>query len=171
MRPIYVDYVPRWVPIVAGLLIVFGAWFGGNIAHLPLQTSTTLAIGLLGALIVAIFFQGRYYWRGQIKSLSTDGMRYVALTSVWIGAGRQLGFTPTEAKNWTAKAGTPGSDATNPRPSIVGFSLHGEKLQLNFLNPTLVDIDALSAINPAYFSKLRRDYPGLRSTKPKSASV
>ena len=90
MRPIFVDYVPRWVPIVAGLLIVFGAWFGGNLAHFDMQTTTTFAIGLLGALIVAIFFQGRYYWRGQIKALGSDGMRYEAVTSVWVCAGRQV---------------------------------------------------------------------------------
>jgi hypothetical protein len=90
MRAIYVDYVPRWVPVVSGLLIVAGAWFGGNLAHFDLQTTTTFAIFLFGALIVLVFFQGRYYWRGQIKTLSTDGMRYEALTSVWIGAGRRL---------------------------------------------------------------------------------
>jgi hypothetical protein len=165
MRAIYVDYVPRWVPVVSGLLIVAGAWFGGNLAHFDLQTTTTFAIFLFGALIVLVFFQGRYYWRGQIKTLSTDGMRYEALTSVWIGAGRRLAFAPTEAKNWTSKAGTPQPDGSKPPPSAIGFTVRGEKMSISLVNPQALDLDALSAINPAWFHKLRSDYPGLKNVK------
>jgi hypothetical protein len=165
MTPIYVDYVPRWVPIVSGLLIVGGVWFGGNVAHFGPQTTTTFAIGLFGALIVVIFFQGRYYWRGQIKSLKSDGMRYEALTSVWIGAGRRIAFAATEAKNWSTKAGTPAPDGTKPRPSAIQFSVRGEKLELSLINPQRLDLDALTTLNPAWFRKLRTDNPALKTVK------
>lgn len=167
MKPIFVDYVPRWVPVVSGLLIVIGAWFGGNVARFDVQTVTTFAIGLFGALIVAVFFQGRYYWRGQVKMLSTDGMRYEVLTSVWIGSGRRIGFTATEAKGWNVKAGTPAPDGTKPRPSAITFTVQGEKFELSLINPVRLDLDALTALNPAWFNKLRRDYPTLKSVTPK----
>jgi hypothetical protein len=169
MRPIYVDYVPRWVPIVSGLLIVVGAWFGGNLAHFDLQTTTSFAIFLLGALVVAVFFQGRYYWRGQIKSLSADGMRYEALTSVWIGMGRRFAFAPTEARGWASKAGPPSADGSKPLPAAIGFTVRGEKLSISLINPKLLDLDALGAINPAWFHKLRADFPGLKSVKDNSS--
>lgn len=165
MRPIYVDYVPRWVPVVSGLMIVAATWFGGNAARLDPQTTAALAIGLFGALIVAIFFQGRYYWRGQIKTLSTDGMRYEGLTSVWVGPGRRFAFAPTEAKSWTSKTGTPAPDGSRPLPSAIGFTLRGEKMSLSLINPRKLDLEGLSAINPAWFHKLRGDYPALKSTK------
>ena len=165
MRPIYSDYVPRWVPMVAGALIVFGAWFGGNIAHLDLQFTTTAAIFLLGLLIVVIFFQGRYYWRGQIKTVSTDGMRYEAVTSVWVGPGRRIAFAATEAKNWMSKTGAVGPDGTRALPSAIGFTLRGEKMSISLVNPEQLDLDAMSGLNPAWFHKLRSDYPALKSTK------
>ena len=163
MKPIYVDYVPRWVPVVAGLLITAGAWFGGNIAHLDIRTNIGFVIGLFGALIVAIFFQGRYYWRGQVKTLSSDGMRYEAVTSVWIGPGRHVAFTPTEAKDWGVKAGAPAPDGRTPLPSAIRFAVRSEKLVLSLINPERLDLDALSSLNPSWFKALRRDHPGLKS--------
>jgi hypothetical protein len=163
MTPIYVDYVPRWVPMISGLLIVGGAWFGGNVAHLDLRTNISFVVGLFGVLVVAIFFQGRYYWRGQVRSLETDGMRYEALTSVWIGAGRRIGFAATEAKNWASRAGAPSASGDKPIPSAIRFSVRGEKLELSLINPERLDLDALTSLNPVWFKTLRRENPGLQA--------
>ncbi len=163
MKPIFVDTVPRWVPIVSAVLIVAGVWFGANVSHFEPQVSVSLAIGLAGALLVLVFFQGRYYWRGQIAELSSDGMRYEARTTVWLGPGRRLAFAATEAKSWTAKAGAPGGNGTVDAPSAIRFQLRGEPMELSLVNPKRLDLESLSALNPAYFQKLRADYPRLKS--------
>jgi hypothetical protein len=47
----------------------------------------------------------------------------------------------------------------------VRFTVRGEQLELNLINPKLLDLDAVSAINPAWFAKLRMDHPALKSIK------
>lgn len=157
MSAIFVDYVPRWVPVAAGALIVIGAWFGGTLAQLGAETTALLATALFCAVFVLVFFQGRYYWRGQVKSLATDGMRYEAVTSVWIGKGRRILFVPTEARAWTIKDGPPGADGRRA-PRAIRFAVRDESLELNLTNPEIFDIEALSGLNPAWFRKARAEH-------------
>ena len=45
------------------------------------------------------------------------------------------------------------------------FVAPAERISVNgFRAVTRLDLDAVSALNPAWFNKLRRDYPGLKST-------
>jgi hypothetical protein len=34
---------------------------------------------------------------------------------------------------------------------------------MSFINPKLVDLDGLTAMNPSYFAKVKADYPALKS--------
>ncbi|HEX4298289.1 MAG TPA: hypothetical protein VHZ56_09715 [Devosia sp.] len=162
MKLLFADPTPRWVPFVAALLILGGVWFGANLSRFPITFTIDLVVGLAGVLLVALFFQGRYYWTGQVLRLSGDGMKYEIVTSVWIGAGRRIGFAATEAKEWSAKGGNPAASG-RPELASVHFRVRGARLAMNFAGPKVIDLGGLSAINPAFFAKLRRDYPGLKS--------
>jgi len=162
MKVIFSDPTPRWVPFVAAVLILAGVWFGANLNHVDPNFTIDLVVGLLGVLVVALFFQGRYYWTGQVASLASDGMRYEAVTSIWIGSGRRISFAATEAKQWTAKAGSAAPGA-RPELSTVRFSVRGSPLVLNFTNPKVADLAALTAINPAFFAKAKGDYTNLKN--------
>lgn len=164
MKLIYWDYTPRWVPFVAAAMIVIAVWFGGIWQGGDFVFISKLSVGLACVLFVAIFFQGRYYWKDQVDKLSTnDGEYYEATTMMWVGRGKRISFGPQEATEWTATAGSPGKAGEPAKLSTVKFTVKGKTYDLSFLNPKLVDLEALSAINPGYWAKVKADYPALKS--------
>lgn len=162
MRPIFADPTPRWVPFTAAAMIVVFSWVGAIWEGFDFAAVTKFDVGLACVLFVAIFFQGRFFWKGQVDRLNGDGTRYEAVTSIWVGRGRRIAFTPGEARNWTATASGTNKDGS-ARLSTVKFEVKGQTLEMSFLNPKLVDLEALTSLNPAYFAKVRADYPALKS--------
>ena len=162
MKLIFADPTPRWVPFVAVAMIVVGAWIAAIWQGFEFATVTRLDVGLACVLFVAIFFQGRYYWKGQVDTITGDGEYYEAATSIWVGRGKRVAFGPHEATNWTTTAASSSKDDT-PRLSTVKFDVKGQTLEMSFLNPKRVDLEALTAMNPAYFAKVLADYPALKS--------
>lgn len=164
MKLIYWDYTPRWVPFVAAALIVVGVWFGGVWDNFDFAFISRFAVGLACVLFVLIFFQGRYYWKNQVDKLSTnDGEYYEAATTIWVGRGKRISFGPHEATGWSATASPSRKAGEAPQLSAITFKVKGQQLEMSLVNPRLVDFEALSAINPAYFAKLKADYPALAS--------
>ena len=162
MRLIFADPTPRWVPFVAAAMIVVFTWVPAVWEGYDFVTVTRFAVGLACVLFVAIFFQGRFFWKGQVDHVSSDGASYEAVTSIWVGRGKRVAFTPREATNWTASPSGTSKDGS-PRLSTVKFDVKGQTLEMSFLNPKLVDLEALTAINPGYFAKVKADYPALKS--------
>jgi hypothetical protein len=162
LRLIFADPTPRWVPFTAAAMIVVFSWAGAIWEGFDFASTTKFDVGLACVLFVAIFFQGRFFWKGQVDHLSGDGTSYEAVTSIWVGRGKRIAFTPGQATNWTATAASTNKDGS-PRLSTVKFDVKGQTLEMSFLNPKLVDLDALTAINPGYFAKVKADYPALTS--------
>jgi hypothetical protein len=162
VKLIFADPTPRWVPFTAAAMIVIFSWIGAIREGFDFATVTKFEVGLACVLFVAIFFQGRYFWKGQVDHVSGDGEYFEAVTSIWVGSGKRIAFGPHEATNWTATATSSGKDGA-PRLSMVKFDVKGQTLEMSFLNPKVVDLDALTAINPGYFAKVKADYPGLQS--------
>lgn len=79
----------------------------------------------------------------------------------WLGAGRRLTFGPTDTSEWAAR---PKHD-DKTKLSTVSFKARGEIWELSFLSPKVVDVDALALLAPAFFAKLRADYPTLASRR------
>jgi hypothetical protein len=162
MRLIFSDPTPRWVPFAAVILIVGGVWFASVWQNFEFAFATKFALGLAVVLFIGIFLQGRLFWTGQVDQLHGDGTRYEALTSIWVGRGKRISFTAADISDWTAtaasvKAGEPA------KPSTVYFTAGTKRLDLSFTNPKLVDMDGLTAMNPAYWAKVKADYPALKS--------
>jgi hypothetical protein len=109
-------------------------------------------------LFVLIFFQGRYYWRDQVATITGDGEYYEAVTSIWVGRGKRISFAPHETDGWVArpKGGKPGELST------IAFKAKGTPLELSFVNPKLVDAEGLTALAPGFFAQVARDYPAFR---------
>ena len=65
---------------------------------------------------------------------------------------------PWPASYWKArpKSGT-------KELSSIAFKANGQALELSFLNPKQVDLQALSQMQPIFFAQVKRDYPGLKS--------
>jgi hypothetical protein len=162
VKLIFADPTPRWVPFAAVVMIVIFTWAGAIWESFDFATVTRFAVGLGCVLFVAIFFQGRYYWKGQVDHVTGDGEYYEAVTSIWVGRGKRVAFGPHEATNWTATASGTNKDGSL-RLSTVKFDVKGQTLEMSFLNPKLVDLEALTAINPDYFAKVKADYPALKS--------
>jgi len=162
VKLIFADPTPRWVPFAAVAMIVVGAWIAAIWQDFDFATVTRLDVGLACVLFVAIFFQGRYYWKGQVDHITGDGEYYEAVTSIWVGRGKRIAFGPHEATNWTATASGTSKEGA-PRLSMVKFDVKGQTLEMSFLNPKLVDLEALTALNPGYFAKVIADYPALKS--------
>ena len=162
MKLIYADPTPRWVPFVAAAMIVIFTWVPAVWEGYDFATVTRVSVGIACVLFVAIFFQGRYFWKGQVDHISGDGEYYEAVTSIWVGRGKRIAFGPHETSNWTAKASGSGKEGA-PKLSTVKFDVKGQTLEMSFLNPKRVDLEALTAINPGYFAKVLADYPALKS--------
>jgi hypothetical protein len=159
MKVIFADPTPRWVPFAAAALIVVGVWGALVWQNLDIVFPTRFAVGLGSVLFVAIFFQGRFYWKDEVAKLtSTDGGGYQATTAIWVGRGKVVSFGAQEAKDWSAsaKSGTP------EELSSVKFSVRGTPLAMSFVNPKRVDLAGLSALNPEFFAKLAAEYPTLK---------
>ena len=164
MKLIYWDYTPRWVPFVAAVLIVGGVWFGGVWQDVDFVFISKFAVGLACVLFVLIFFQGRYFWKNQVDKLSSnDGEYFEASTMIWVGRGKRVAFGAHEATGWTAKASSSRKEGEPEKLSTISFKVKGQVFEMSFLNPKVVDLEALSAINPAYFAKVKADYPALKS--------
>jgi hypothetical protein len=163
MKLIYWDYTPRWVPFAAAAMIVIGVWIGGVWDNFEFATTTRFAVGLACVLFVLIFFQGRYFWKGQVDKITGDGEYFEAVTSIWVGRGKRIAFGPHEATEWTAKPSSSRKEGEPEKLSTVSFKVKGQTLEMSFLNPKVIDLEALSAMNPGYFAKLKADYPALAS--------
>lgn len=159
MKVIFDDPTPRWVPFVAAAMIVVFVWGALVWQNLNFEFPTKFAVGLGCVLFVAIFFQGRFYWKDQVARVtSTDGEFYQAITSIWVGRGKTVSFGAHEAKDWMARpqSGKPGE------LSAVAFTAKGTPLELSFVNPKRVDVAGLAALNPEFFAKVRADYPAFK---------
>jgi hypothetical protein len=163
MKLIFSDPTPRWVPFVAVAMIVILSWVAAIWEGFDFATTTRFSVGLACVLFVLIFFQGRFFWKGQVDRLSGADGRYEALTSIWVGRGRRIPFAANEATNWTARTSGTRKEDGKPKLSTIAFDVKGHTLEMSFLNPALVDLDALSAINPGYFAKVKADFPWLKS--------
>ena len=164
MKTIFADPTPRWVPFTAAALIVIGVWVGGVWDNFDFATTTRFAVGLACVLFVLIFFQGRYFWKDQVDRITaTDGEYYEAVTSIWVGRGKRVAFGAHEATEWTARQRTTGKAGEPPQLGTISFSVKGKRLEMSFINPKVVDVEGLSALNPDYFTKVKADYPALAS--------
>ena len=164
MKTSFADPTPRWVPFTAAALIVLGVWIGGVWENVDFAFITKFAVGLACVLFVLIFFQGRYYWKGQVAELKGDGEYYEALTSIWVGSGKRVSFGPHEARDWTETGSGTRKDDEPAKAGTIHFTVNAREYDLSFVNPKVVDLDGLTALNPGYFAKLRADYPALKST-------
>ncbi len=163
MKTVFWDYTPRWVPFVAAAMVVVGVWVGGVWDNFEFAGTTKFAVGLACVLFVAIFFQGRYYWKNQVDRLSTsDNENYELTTMMWVGRGKRVAFGAHEATGWSASAATtkPGEPA---KLSRIVFSVRGQEFDMSFVNPKAIDLEGLTAINPDYFAKVKADYPAFKS--------
>lgn len=158
MRTVFADPTPRWVPFATAAVIVACVWGGSVWQNLEFGFATRFSAGLAVFLLALILLQGRLFWRDQIAALQSDGQSFEAQTSTWVGNGRHVRFAPHETSAWKAqpKSGT-------KELSSIAFKANGQALELSFLNPKLVDLAALSAMQPIFFAQLKRDYPSLKS--------
>lgn len=159
MTTIFEDPTPRWVPFTAAAMIVVFVWGALVWQNLTLELPTKFAAGLACVLLVAIFFQGRLFWKDQVEVVTnTDGEFYQATTSIWVGRGKIVSFAAHETRNWVArpKNGAPGE------LSSVAFTAKGVPLELSFVNPKRVDVAGLTALNPEFFAKVKADYPSFK---------
>ena len=158
MRPVFSDPTPRWVPFATAGVVVACVW-GGSVWHqMDLVFATQFSVGLAIVLLAGILLQGRLFWRDQIARLSSDGRSFEAAMSVWVGNGRTVSFAPHETSDWVAR---PKSGAKEL--SSVAFKTKGQAMELSFLNPKLVDLQGISAMQPIFFAAVKRDYPELKS--------
>lgn len=158
MKPIFSDPTPRWVPFATTAVIVAIVWGATVWQQMELVFATQFSIGLAVLLLIGILLQGRLFWRDQLDRLSGDGSSFEAVTSVWVGNGRTVSFAPHETSDWVARPRSGSRDL-----SSVAFKAKGQALELSFLNPKLVDLQGISAMQPIFFAALKRDYPDLKS--------
>ena len=158
MKPIYADPTPRWVPFATVGIIVALVWGGSVWQNMDIQFATQFSAGLGIVLLVLVMLQGRLFWRDQVASVSSDGAVFEAVTSVWVGEGRRVRFAPHETSAWVARARSGSKEL-----STIAFKANGQPLELSFLNPQLVDVPALSRMQPIFFAQMKRDYPDLKS--------
>ena len=163
MKPIFSDPTPRWVPFAAVILIVGGVWFASVWQNLEFAFATKFALGLAVVLFIGIFLQGRLFWTGQVDQLRGDGQRYEAVTSIWVGRGKRVSFTAADVSDWTATASSTRKEGEPAKLGSVYFTAGSKRLDLGFVNPKLVDVDGLTAMNPGYWAKVKADYPALKS--------
>jgi hypothetical protein len=159
LKPVFADPTAAWVPFATAGAIVAVTW--GSIVwnDLSFGFATQMAGGLGLLLLVGILLQGRLYWRGEIAELRSDGSSFAASTSTWVGRGRTVAFQPHETSGWVARAKT----GSTTELSSVAFETKGQKLEMSFLNPQLIDLAGLSQAQPIFFAQLKRDYPTLKS--------
>ncbi|MEO7222931.1 MAG: hypothetical protein ABIY37_10695 [Devosia sp.] len=158
MKPIFSDPTPRWVPFATAGVIVACVWGGSVWQQLDIVFATQFSVGLALLLLVGILLQGRVFWRDQIDHVSSDGRSFEAVMSVWVGDGRTVSFAPHETSDWVAKPKSGSKEL-----SSVAFKAKGQALELSFLNPKLVDVQAISAMQPIFFAAVKRDHPALKS--------
>lgn len=158
MKPIFADPTPRWVPFATAAAIAAVTWGASIWQQMEIVFSTRFALGLFVALVVGIMLQGRLFWRDQVAAVNSDGQTFDAVTSVWVGNGRTVSFAPHETSDWVARPKSGSKEL-----SSVSFRAKGQALELSFLNPKLVDLPALSAMQPIFFAGVKRDYPELKS--------
>ncbi len=160
MKTIFADPTPRWVPFTAAAMIVAGVWVASVWESFEFAFATKFAVGLACVLFVLIFFHGRFYWKGQVDRIVGDGAHYEARTSIWVGRGRTIAFAPQEATGWRASPRTTSKGGAPDELGTIYFTAQGRELELSFVNPRLVDVEGLTALNPAFFAKVKADYPG-----------
>lgn len=158
MQPVFADPTPRWVPFATAGVVVACVWGGSVWQNIDLGFATQFSLGLAVVLLALILLQGRLFWRDQVAGIESDGAAFSALTSTWVGNGRRVSFAPHETSGWTARPKTGTKEL-----SSIAFKANGQALELSFLNPRLVDLGALSAMQPIFFAQLKRDYPDLKS--------
>jgi hypothetical protein len=159
LKPVFADPTARWVPFATAGVIVAATWGGIVWNEMAFGFATQMAIGLAIALLIGILLQGRLYWRGEIAELRSDGTSFEASTSTWVGRGRLMTFRPHETSGWVARPKT----GSTTELSSVAFETKGQKLEMSFLNPQLIDLAVLSQAQPIFFAQLKRDYPTLTS--------
>jgi hypothetical protein len=158
LKPIFADPTPRWVPFATAGVIVALVWGGSVWQQIDIVFATQFSIGLAVVTIIGILLQGRVFWRDQIDHVSSDGRSFEAVTSAWVGNGRTVSFAPHETSEWVARP-----KSRSKELSSIAFKARGQPLELSFLNPKLVDLPAISAMQPIFFAAVKRDYPDLKS--------
>jgi hypothetical protein len=158
MKPVFADPTPRWVPFATVAIIVACVWGGSVWQNLDLVFTTQFSIGLAVVLLVLVLLQGRLFWRDQIAGVTSDGATYEATTSTWVGSGRRVSFAPHETSGWVAKPKSGSKEL-----SAISFKAKGQALEMSFLSPKLVDVAALSGLQPIFFAQVKRDFPDLKS--------
>jgi aryl-alcohol dehydrogenase-like predicted oxidoreductase len=158
VKPIFSDPTPRWVPFATAGVIIACVWGGSVWQQMDIVFVTQFSIGLAVVMLVGILLQGRLFWRDQIDHVTSDGRNFEAVTSVWVGGGRTVSFAPHETSEWVARPKSGSKEL-----SSVAFRAKGQALELSFLSPKLVDVQAISAMQPIFFAAVKRDYPDLKS--------
>ena len=146
------------MPFATAAVIVALVWGGSVWQQMDIVFATQFSVGLAVVLLIGILLQGRLFWRDQIDRLSGDGQSFEAVTSVWVGSGRTVSFASHETSDWVARPKGGGKEL-----SSVAFKTRGQALELSFLNPKLVDVQGISAMQPIFFAAVKRDYPELKS--------
>ena len=158
MQPIFSDPTPRWVPFATAGVIAVCVWGGIVWQQMDIVFATQFALGLAALMLIGILLQGRLFWRDQVAELGTRGGVFSAATSTWVGNGRTVEFALHETSDWVARPKSGGKEL-----SSVAFKAKGRALELSFLSPRLVDLQAISAMQPIFFAGVKRDYPDLKS--------
>jgi len=158
MQPIFSDPTPRWVPFATAGAIAACVWGGSVWQQMDIVFATQFTLGLMVLMLIGILLQGRLFWRDQVGELGSDGSVFRAATSTWAGSGRTVEFEPHETSDWVARPKSGGKEL-----SSVAFKAKGQALELSFLSPRLVDLQAISAMQPIFFAGVKRDYPELKS--------
>ncbi len=151
----FADRTAKWVPFATAAAIVAATWGGLVWDSLEFGFPTTFALWLALALLIGIVMQGWIYWTDQVETLSLADGKAEAVLMRWVGWGKRVRFTAAEATDWTVSPKS--SDAT--KLSFINFRVGKQKLSLSMLSPQTVDWDALSALAPEFFAKVRAEYP------------
>ena len=144
-------------------MIVVGVWFAGVWQNADFVFISKFAVGLACVLFVLIFFQGRFFWKDQVDHISGDGEYFEAVTSIWVGRGKRIAFGPQEAIGWTSRPRTTTKPGEPDQLGTIAFKVKGTPLEMSFVNPKVIDLEAMTSMNPAYFAKVKADYPTLQS--------
>ncbi len=148
------------MPFAVVAAIVVCVWGGLVWEQLSFALANTVALWTAGVLLLGVVLQGWVYWKDQVETLRFDGSKAEVLTMRWVGWGKRVSFTPTEATGWRSIA----KHSDDTALSTVTFNVRGKPLSLSMLSPQLVDLEALSRLNPEFFGRLKADFPGLAST-------
>jgi len=151
----FVDRTAKWVPFATVAAIVVVCWGSLVWENLEFGFATAFSLWLAVVLLSGVFLQGWFYWTDQVETLSIEGVAAEAVLMRWVGWGKRVRFSASQASDWVAVP-----KSTDPtKLSFINFKVGSRKLSLSLLSPQSLDWDALSRLAPDFFAKVGADYP------------